>query len=77
MKKRLISIIMILAMVFIAVPIVHAEKGDVTTISTLEELEQFRDSVNGGKDYAGETVILTADIDMSEKYGEDINGETV
>lgn len=39
-------------------------------ISTLEELEAFRDDVNNGNTYEGKTVKLTADIDMSETYGE-------
>lgn len=39
-------------------------------ISTLAELEEFRDDVNSGNTYEGKTVKLTADIDMSEKYGE-------
>lgn len=39
-------------------------------ISTLAELEAFRDAVNGGNTYEGKTVKLTADIDMSGKYGE-------
>ena len=38
-------------------------------ISDLSELEAFRDSVNSGTTYAGEFIRLTADIDMSEKYG--------
>lgn len=40
-------------------------------IYTLEDLEDFRDSVNAGTDYAGKTVRLMADIDLSEKYGPD------
>lgn len=40
-----------------------------TEIYTLEELEDFRDSVNAGTDYAGKVVRLMADIDLSEKYG--------
>lgn len=46
------------------------EITDITEISTLAELEQFRDDVNGGNTYESKTVKLTADIDMSEKYGE-------
>lgn len=33
-------------------------------ISTLTELEAFRDDVNNGNTYEGKTVKLTADIDM-------------
>ncbi|MCI8403355.1 MAG: hypothetical protein HFE49_00465 [Clostridia bacterium] len=43
---------------------------NITEISTLAELEAFRNSVNSGNTYEGKTVKLTADIDMSEKYGE-------
>ncbi|MGN0150519.1 MAG: hypothetical protein ACI4C7_09770 [Clostridia bacterium] len=46
-------------------------------ISSLDDLEKLRDSVNSGDTYEGRTVMLAADIDMSEKYGENINGETV
>lgn len=51
----------------------NIEKGsDVNpyTISNLAELENFRDSVNNGNDYKDKFVKLTADIDMSTKYGE-------
>ncbi len=41
----------------------------ITEISTPEELEDFRDRVNAGISYAGVTVLLTADMDLSEKYG--------
>lgn len=37
-------------------------------ISNLEELEYFRDDVNGGSRYKDEYVKLTADINMSSKY---------
>ncbi len=43
---------------------------NITEISTLAQLEAFRDDVNSGNTYEGKTVRLTADIDMSEKYGE-------
>lgn len=39
-------------------------------ISSLSELEALRDSVIGGETYEGKNIELTADIDMSEKYGE-------
>ena len=42
---------------------------DVVEISTLAELELFRDRVNGGETFEGKTVRLTADIDMSARYG--------
>ena len=39
-------------------------------ISNLSDLEAFRDSVNNGTTYEGEYIRLTADIDLSGKYGE-------
>ena len=46
-------------------------------ISTLTELEALRDYINAGNTGEGEFFKLTADIDMSEKYGADIDGEEV
>ena len=40
-------------------------EGDPYLINNLEELKLFRDSVNGGNNYAGEYVQLAADINMS------------
>lgn len=78
MKKSILSMIVVLAMIFIQLSQVYAkansevtfEETDTVQISTLEELEAFRDDVNDGNTYDGKTVELTADIDMSEKYGE-------
>lgn len=53
------------------------ETGSAIEISTLAELEAFRDSVNSGDTYEGLTIKLTADIDMSGKYGADIGGKKV
>lgn len=67
MKQKILSIFTVLAMLislFGAVPIT-ASAEDITTISTLSELEAFRDSVNSGTNYEGETVTLTSDIDLS------------
>ncbi len=52
-------------------------QDDPLIISDLETLELFRDSVNNGNSYEGLYVKLAADIDMSEKYGADIDGEEV
>ena len=38
---------------------------DGVTIANLKQLKMFRDAVNAGDTYAGKTVTLTADIDMS------------
>ena len=52
---------------------VSAQEGGETTagrtISTLEELEQFREEVNKGEDFEGKIIQLTAEIDLSERYG--------
>ena len=37
----------------------------ITTISSLSDLQQFRDSVNSGNTYSGVTVKLTANIDLA------------
>ncbi len=38
---------------------------DVVEISTVDQLKAFRDAVNSGNTYAGQTVKLTADLDLS------------
>ena len=38
---------------------------DVIKISTVQELKDFRDAVNKGDTYAGKTVKLTLDLDLS------------
>ena len=42
-----------------------ASAQDVIEISTVDQLKEFRDAVNGGNGYAGKTVKLTADLDLS------------
>lgn len=72
--KKLISLFTMLCMVFGVfgsfTVFAQDSAADITEISTLAELEAFRDDVNSGNTYEGKTVKLTADIDMSEKYGE-------
>lgn len=46
-------------------------QGNPYIISNLAAFELFRDSVNGGETYRGEYIKLTADIDLSSKYGAD------
>ena len=69
MKKKLIGLITAAALTLAVLPSSGAD-GDVT-ISSLTELEAFRDSVNGGDAHKGVTVRLTTDIDMSKEYGAD------
>lgn len=40
---------------------------DVVEISTVDQLKAFRDAVNSGNQYAGKTVKLTADLDLSSE----------
>ena len=47
-------------------PFCTAHAADVE-ISTVEQLKAFRDAVNSGTRYTGETVVLTADLDLSEE----------
>lgn len=70
--KKIISLFTTLCIVFsmFGTFTVFADDTDITEISTLAELEAFRDNVNNGDTYEGKTVKLTADIDMSGKYGE-------
>ena len=79
--KKIISLFTTLCIVFsmLGTFTVFAEEtaADIAEISTLAELEAFRDDVNNGNTYEGKTVNLTADIDMSDKYGADINGEEI
>ena len=48
----------------IAVPELVETNGTIE-ISTVEQLKEFRDAVNSGTTYAGTTVKLTADLDLS------------
>ena len=43
----------------------------VTEINTASDLETFAEQVSGGNDYAGKTVTLNNDIDLSEIYNKD------
>ena len=44
-----------------------AEETSIVTIDSLDALKAFRDSVNGGNDYKGKTIKLTADIDLGNE----------
>lgn len=73
--KKIISIFTILSVTLTMVSTFSSAAADntmadITEISTLAELEAFRDSVNNGNTYAGKTVTLKKDIELSSKYGE-------
>lgn len=60
-NRKMIGVI-IAMLVSIAIP-VHAQ--EITSIGSASELATFRDAVNGGESYEGQTVSLTADITVS------------
>ncbi len=65
--KRVLAVLLSLCMAVSMIPISRliAFAADApTTISTVAELEAFRDAVNGGDTYEGKTVTLTADLDL-------------
>lgn len=72
MKKRLLSLLMIVSMVFALTPMfvvtALASSADLV-IKTVDELRAFRDDVNNGNNYDGKLVELTADIDLGGKAG--------
>lgn len=65
MKRKTLHLIMALVLAVSLMPAAWLSAfAEDLTISTLAELEAFRDSVNAGNDYSGATVTLTADIDL-------------
>ena len=84
MKKKVLSVLLVLCMMLSVVPMTTyagdepsifasgdgASEATAYTIATLEQLEAFRDSVNGGEKYESKYVKLTSDIDMLTKYGD-------
>lgn len=76
MKKKLFGLLLALCMFISLLPTSSWAADSTGTeecthfISDLAELEMFRDYINSGNTGAGEYFVLTADIDMSEKYSE-------
>ena len=63
MKKRILSLFLVAVMIlstFAIVPVTAA--ADVVEIGTYDELKALDAAVDGGNNYSGKTVILTADI---------------
>lgn len=71
--KKTMAYFLTFAILITLVPISAFAEGETADleISTLADLEVFRDSVNGGETYEGKYIKLAADIDLSEKYGKD------
>lgn len=68
MKKRMLSLLILLCMVVGLIPSALAQgqgaAGDPILISSYEELVAFRDTVNNGNKYSGKHIKLVADIDL-------------
>ena len=64
-RQLWLSLLLLVGVTAIAVPTL-VENGEGTIeISTVEQLKEFRNAVNSGNTYAGKTVKLTADLDLS------------
>ena len=66
------GIILILAALMMSTALSACAWADDLTISNLTDLENFRDDVNDGTDFAGSTVTLSANIDLQGKKWEPI-----
>ena len=86
-KRKWLSLLLCFALILSLMPTAALAAGNVFSggngteaspyeISDLATLEAFREYVNAGSG-AGEYFKLTADIDMSEKYGADIGGSEI
>ncbi len=69
-KRTAVCLLITLAMILAITPmsIFAEEAGNVVTISSLEELESFRDDVNNGNTYEGYTVSLTESLTLSGEW---------
>ena len=68
LRKLWLCLMLLVGTTAIAVPALQeiaADDDTTTQIGSLNDLIAFRDAVNGGNNYSGKTVELTADIDMS------------
>ncbi len=76
-KKFLAVILAVIMIVGVMPTMVFAADVAVTEIATVEDLKNFAEAVNGGKTFAGEKVILTADIDLTDIQWDPIGGDSV
>ncbi|MBR6139440.1 MAG: hypothetical protein IKQ12_07740 [Prevotella sp.] len=65
-RQLWLSLLLMVGVAAIAVPELVETNGTIE-ISTVEQLMEFRDAVNRGNTYAGKTVKLTADLDLSSE----------
>ncbi len=67
-RQLWLSLLLLVGVAAIAVPGLNGtNEGTVLEIGTVEQLKEFRDNVNSGTSYAGKTVKLTADLDLSSE----------
>ena len=64
LRKLWLSLLLLVGVAAIAVPELVETNGTIE-ISTVDQLKEFRDAVNSGTTFAGKTVKLTADLDLS------------
>ena len=68
LRKLWLSLLLLVGATAIAIPGIQevaATEDDVVEIGTVDQLKAFRDAVNSGNTYAGKTVKLTTDLDLS------------
>ena len=65
-RQLWLSLLLMVGVAAIAVPELVETNGTIE-ISTVDQLKDFRDAVNRGNTYAGKTVKLTADLDLSSE----------
>ena len=62
--KKIISLVLCFVFVFSLLPLNAAAESTGLEIGTPDEMRQFADRVNAGETFEGQTVILTANIDL-------------
>ncbi len=66
-RQLWLSLLLLVGVAAIAVPTLVENSEGTIEISTVDQLKEFRDAVNSGNTYAGKTVKLTADLDLSSE----------
>ena len=65
-RQLWLSLLLLVGVAAIAVPGLNGTNdSEIVEISTVDQLKDFRDAVNSGNQFAGKTVKLTADLDLS------------
>ena len=72
MNKRILTFLLTVAMLLsllAVLPVAADGEEDVVLISSDEEMQAFAEAVNGGNDFEGKTVKLTADVALNTTIG--------